>query len=191
MSRSSSPEDSPSRQLNQLNVPLFLETERPASRDEATSTKDTDQENPTESQPPVKEAGDPIDSFLLELPFLPSPSPEPEPEEQGPNQDVDAWIDDRLNTGRAENVEQIVEALRCTSMDPNLADKVLEYLVAGKGIPDNVAGVWTPEDDKCMEAKDTRVVDRVLNKHGMQYFDVRWRYLNMARAKGLEQDAVE
>ncbi|KAE8135800.1 TRF2-interacting telomeric protein/Rap1 C terminal domain-containing protein [Aspergillus pseudotamarii] len=126
-----------------------------------------------------------IDPLFLELPFLPS-SPEPEPEEP-PEQDIDTWIDHRLQTGRAENEEQIIEALRCTSMDPFLADKVLDYLTAGKGIPNNMPGVWTAEDDRCFEAKETRTIEQVLKKHGSDAFNSRWEYLGMARAAGLNE----
>ncbi|KAE8351635.1 TRF2-interacting telomeric protein/Rap1 C terminal domain-containing protein [Aspergillus coremiiformis] len=125
-----------------------------------------------------------VDPFFLELPFLPS-TPEPEPEE-APEQDMDTWIDDRLRTGRAENEEQIIKALRCTSMDPHLADKVLDYIVAGKGIPGSMPGVWTAEDDGCIEAKETRPVERVLKKHGSEFFNTRWEYLEMTRGASLD-----
>ncbi|RAL16376.1 putative transcription factor Rap1 [Aspergillus homomorphus CBS 101889] len=134
-----------------------------------------------------------IDSLFLELPFLPSspePEPEPEPQTDLPEQDIDTWINGRLRAGKATE-EQIIEALRCTSMDPHLADKVLEFLTAGKGIPDDMPGVWTPGDDKCVEGTETRGVQRVLEKHGAEAFDARWEYLSMARAAGLETEAVE
>lgn len=122
-----------------------------------------------------------IDPLFLELPFLPS---SPEPEEDVPAQDIDAWIDHRLRTGRAKTVEQVIDALRCASMDPDIADEVLRYLVAGKGIPADIPGVWTAEDDRCIEGMDAREVDRVLKKHGMQFVNIRWEYLGMARAAG-------
>ncbi|RAH46920.1 putative transcription factor Rap1 [Aspergillus brunneoviolaceus CBS 621.78] len=124
-----------------------------------------------------------IDPLFLQLPFLPS-SPEPEP------QDIDTWIDRRLRNGRATEA-QIIEALRCTSMDPDLADKVLEFLVAGKDIPDDIPGVWTTGDDRCVEGKETRGIQRVLEKHGAEAFDARWEYLSMARAAGLETETIE
>jgi telomeric repeat-binding factor 2-interacting protein 1 len=145
----------------------------------------TDTLESAQSQKPLaRDADNTIDPLFLELPFLP-PSPSSEPEEP-PEQDIDTWIDTRLQTGRAENEEQIIEALRCTSMDPYLADKVLDYLTAGKGIPDNIPGVWTPEDDRCIEAEETRPIERVLKKHGSESFNARWEYLGMARAAGLD-----
>lgn len=139
---------------------------------------------PQESQSLVHDPDNTIDPLFLELPFLPS-SPDPGPEEPI-EKDIDAWIDDRLRTGKADNEEQIIEALCCTSMDPYLADKVLDYLVAGKGIPDNMAGVWTAEDDECIEAQESRPIERVLKKHGSESFNSRWEYLRMAKAAGLD-----
>ncbi|KAI9372877.1 TRF2-interacting telomeric protein/Rap1 C terminal domain-containing protein [Aspergillus egyptiacus] len=119
---------------------------------------------------------------LLELPFFPG---SPEPEEATPDKDIDAWIDEHLDAGMG-TLEQIIEALRCTSMDPELAEEVLKSLVAGKGIPADMRGVWTAQDDRCVEAQDTRDIQRVLEKHGSDLFNYRWEYLNMARAEGLE-----
>ncbi|PYI33156.1 hypothetical protein BP00DRAFT_434768 [Aspergillus indologenus CBS 114.80] len=134
-----------------------------------------------------------IDPLFLQLPFLPSspePEPVPDPEPEIPEQDIDTWIDRRLRNGRATEA-QIIEALRCTSMDPDLADKVLEFMVAGKDIPDDIPGVWTSGDDRCVEGKETRGIQRVLEKHGAEAFDARWEYLSMARAAGLETETIE
>ncbi|PLB41251.1 putative transcription factor Rap1 [Aspergillus candidus] len=132
--------------------------------------------------PPPPVVDNDFDPTLIQLPFFPG-SPEPE---ESPPQDIDTWIDERLRTGKAKDEDQIVEALRRASMDPVLADRVLESLAAGRGIPDNMPGVWTPDDDRDMESADGRRVNRVIQKHGNEAFDNRWEYLNMARATGLE-----
>lgn len=124
------------------------------------------------------------DSLFLELPFFP-PSPEPE-EEEGPEQDIDEWIDDLLRTGKAQNDAQVIEALRCTSMDPRLANEALGHLVKKKSIPDGIPGIWTSEDDRCLESDNARDIERMLNKHGADFFNARWEYLGMARTAGLE-----
>ncbi|KAF7587990.1 hypothetical protein BBP40_006442 [Aspergillus hancockii] len=145
----------------------------------------TDTLGAAESENPLNhDLDNTIDPFFLELPFLPS-SPNSEPEEP-PSQDIQTWIDTRLRTGRAENEAQIIAALRCTSMDSYLADKVLDYLTAGKDIPNDIPGVWTAEDDRCIEADQTRPIKRVLEKHGSESFNARWKYLEMARAAGLD-----
>ncbi|KAL4978636.1 Rap1 Myb domain-containing protein [Aspergillus desertorum] len=125
---------------------------------------------------PSDEASTSIDSVFLELPFLPS-SPVAE---EAPEQDIDSWIDSRVRTGKGSEA-QVIEALQCTSMDPELADRVLESLTAGKGIPTDMRGVWTAEDDRDLEAQDTRDIQRVIEKHG-DLLNYRWDYLNMTRA---------
>ncbi|BCS20729.1 putative transcription factor Rap1 [Aspergillus puulaauensis] len=129
-----------------------------------------------------------IDNLFLELPFLP-PSPAAEEEEEAPEQDIESWIDNRLREGKGDEA-QIIESLRCTSMDPTLADKVLDSIAAGNSIPADMRGVWTAEDDRSLEAQDTREIQRLMDKHGSVYFDYRWEYLNMARAEGLENPST-
>ncbi|OOF99099.1 hypothetical protein ASPCADRAFT_127664 [Aspergillus carbonarius ITEM 5010] len=145
-------------------------------------TNETEQRGLSKEQKPPAHSPSKADPLFLELPFLPS---DDEPDEDGSEQDIDSWIDDRLRTGKASSEEQILEALRCTSMDPHLADKVLAFLVDGKAVPDNMPGVWTPEDDKCVEGNETRGIQRVMEKHGSEAFNSRWEYLSMARAAGL------
>ncbi|RDW81163.1 putative transcription factor Rap1 [Aspergillus mulundensis] len=130
------------------------------------------------TQEPTDEISLGIASAFLELPSLPS-SPVAE---EALEQDIDAWIDTRLRMGKGKE-DQIIEALQCTSMDPGLADKVLDSLIAGKGIPTDMRGVWTAQDDRDVEAQDTRDIQRVIKKHG-DLFDYRWEYLNMTRAAG-------
>ena len=120
--------------------------------------------------------------ILTELPFYHPASPA-EPEERG---DVDTWIDSRVKSGKADSEAQVLEALRCTSMNPYLADQVLLDLVAGKGIPKDTAGVWTSEDDERIEGEDAGEIERALNKHGEEYFNARWEYLSIKRAADLD-----
>lgn len=146
------------------------------------------------------ETNDPeVDGLLRQLPFWPSsPAPEYVPDEDVEDQadeqpgkkgdpvpDIDEWIDDCVRTGKARSDKQVIEALRCTTMDPDLALKVLQYLVAEKPIPDDIPGVWTAEDDEHLEGGNARYVERVLEKHGDQYVESRGEYLGLARATGL------
>jgi telomeric repeat-binding factor 2-interacting protein 1 len=122
---------------------------------------------------PVKDVfEDPVDPIFLELPFLP-PSPVQDVT------DIETWIDQRVARGAKE--WHVLNALHCASMDPERADKVLEYLTAGKGIPSDMPGVWTAEDDECVQAMEHSRVQRALTKHGAQAYQERWEFLNMAR----------
>ncbi|CAG8909619.1 unnamed protein product [Penicillium egyptiacum] len=127
---------------------------------------------------------DPVDPVFLELPFLPSsPASETDDDDTSDAPDVDTWIDERLALGAKES--HVFEALQCTSMVPEMADKVLKYLTAGKGIPDDMPGVWTAEDDSCLQAGEYSRVQRALTKHGSEAYKDRWEYFRMARQTGL------
>jgi telomeric repeat-binding factor 2-interacting protein 1 len=135
--------------------------------------------------PPVADPyKDPVDPVFLELPFLPSsPASEVAEEDTEEIPDVDSWIDQRL--ARGANESHVFDALRCTSMIPEMADRVLESLAAGNDIPNDIPGVWTAEDDQCLQAQDHSEVQRALSKHGSEAFKERWEYLRMARETGL------
>ncbi|KAJ5595105.1 uncharacterized protein N7459_001313 [Penicillium hispanicum] len=130
-----------------------------------------------------------VDPLFFELPFLPS-SPEPEGDgaEDGEDDapDVDSWIDAQVARGRADE-SIVIAALRCTSMDPELAEAVLDHWHAENGIPEDMPGVWTAEDDQCLEGQDARGIKRVLRKHGEDALNSRWKYFRMAREAGLIQ----
>ncbi|KAL2822000.1 TRF2-interacting telomeric protein/Rap1 C terminal domain-containing protein [Aspergillus granulosus] len=168
----------------QIQVLSELPLQRESSRHETPSSP----KKAKTAAPPSTEKGIPsevtdtdstsINDLLIELPFF---EPEQESENEEPEQDIDAWIEDRLGRGKGDEA-QILEALQCTSMDPDLADTVLESLVAGKGIPTNMRGVWTAEDDSCIDAQDSRAIQRVFDKHGSDLFNARWEYLGLARA---------
>ncbi|KAJ5452980.1 hypothetical protein N7445_001163 [Penicillium cf. griseofulvum] len=136
-------------------------------------------------RPPVKNIfEDPVDPIFLELPFLPSsPASQVADDDTSDAPDVDTWIDQRLARGAKES--HVFDALRCTSMVPDMADKVLEHLTAGKGIPDDMPGVWTAEDDDCLQAEEYSRVQRALTKHGEEAYKERWEYFSLARQTGL------
>lgn len=115
------------------------------SPETARADRELERNHQTTSRPPhEKEHANKFNDtleMLVELPFFPSnpgtdgdgeDERDGDGEETETEQDIDSWIDTRLRTGKARSVVQVVEALRCTSMDPRLADKVLGYLVRGK-----------------------------------------------------------
>jgi len=91
--------------------------------------------------------------------------------------DLDAWIDARIAAGHTpSNVEL---ALRSTSVDAELAAVVLEHLRKGEGLPKEMRGVWTEEDDADLEATDARRLGRVERKHGGDAVGLRWEFLGV------------
>lgn len=108
---------------------------------------------------------------------------EDEVEENGSAGNVTAWIQKRIDSGR--KYDDILEALSCTSMNTELADKVLDLLSEGKKIPDNMPGVWTEADDEALTGQDGRAMERVMEKHGSELFDERWQYLEQSARAAL------
>jgi hypothetical protein len=87
---------------------------------------------------------------------------QPEPENTA---ELDEFIDSRIALGYPEDI--VVEALEATTMETGDATVVMESLRNGDPIPDNMAGVWTKEDDKALEEDDDgEEFRRVLEKHG-------------------------
>lgn len=112
----------------------------------------------------------------------PSLSPPPEHHPASPTQseitaDLDAWIDARIAVGHTpSNVEL---ALKSTSMDAELATAVLSHLRKGDGVPQEMRGVWTEEDDADLEATDARRLERLERKHGSKALGLRWEFLEV------------
>jgi telomeric repeat-binding factor 2-interacting protein 1 len=146
---------------------------------------------PSQSRPWTTDTNDDelnLQAFM-ELPFPPADSDSDGPgesvhEDKNDEQvarELDIWIADRLRTGRAKSEQHLVTALACTSMDPEVADRVLDSLAAGQGIPENMEGVWTDEDDATLEGTDARGIERLLKKHGTEFYSARFKYLAALR----------
>ncbi|KAI1908825.1 hypothetical protein LOZ61_005344 [Ophidiomyces ophidiicola] len=103
-------------------------------------------------------------------------------------QELDVWIESRLRTGRAKDEDQITQALSCTSMNPFVADIVLDYLKEGKAIPTDIPGIWTEEDDHLLVTGNHNDVLKLQKKHGVENADIRGEYLNNVRQLELEDE---
>lgn len=110
------------------------------------------------------------------------PAPPFEPSQSEINALLDAWIDARVEAGHpAADVEF---ALQRTSMDHDLADRVLAHMRSHGTVPDDMPGVWTEVDDEDLEASDGRRIMRLQAKHGSEALDTRWRYIEADRNCG-------
>lgn len=116
---------------------------------------------------------DPASSPAHTAPLADTPR-NPSPQAQV-NARIDAWIERHVRAGRVE--AHVIRALESTSLDPHLADNVLEYMDAHGGkIPEDMRGVWTARDDADTQSSDAAAVERVFIKHG-ELADFRWTYL--------------
>jgi hypothetical protein len=73
-------------------------------------------------------------------------------------------------------------------MDPDIADKVLPFLKRGEGIPNNIRGVWTEEDDYCLQGCNARDIEELEEKHGKDCVLARLEYLEHNVMVNLEDD---
>ena len=92
---------------------------------------------------------------------------------------LDEWIDSHVAAGM--ETEDAALALKCTSMEADLAEEILPYLAKNKTIPKNVRGVWTEEDDRDLDASDGKRIKILQEKHGQEGFDARWEFLRIYR----------
>ena len=64
-------------------------------------------------------------------------------------------------------------------MHKKLADVVYTNLEKKEGIPKDIKGVWTKEDDELLMGTDARGIKRVLEKHGQRSMDERFECLGV------------
>ena len=86
------------------------------------------------------------------------------------------WLKKCTNDGFAEDDAE--KAIMASSMDFVLADKVLARQRKEGRFPTNMKGVWTEEDDDCLNgSNDARKIRMVIKKHGQRGCDERHEFL--------------
>ena len=96
-------------------------------------------------------------------------------DEEEANAQFMEWITDHLTADVP--VEDVEVALKSTGNNLDLADIVLESLAENCGVPQNLRGVWTIDDDDNLYARDGRKIEQLQRKHGMTEFDERYKFL--------------
>ncbi|MCJ1430782.1 hypothetical protein MMC27_000132 [Xylographa pallens] len=93
---------------------------------------------------------------------------------------LEKWLDTRMESG--VDAEILGLALKSTNNDPELADIVLESLERNEGVPTDIRGIWTEEDDECLDAVDARKINAMIEKHGQEGLDRRYEFLRKYNA---------
>ncbi|KAI9829151.1 MAG: hypothetical protein M1832_000174 [Thelocarpon impressellum] len=88
---------------------------------------------------------------------------------------LNAWIDRLISAGASE--DDVLAALKYTSMHVGLAQVVLLSLARNEPVPADMPGVWTPQDDDALLGGDGRAIAALERKHGKEAFEARWRFL--------------
>ncbi|KAI7535142.1 hypothetical protein KC331_g12183 [Hortaea werneckii] len=77
-----------------------------------------------------------------------------------------------------------IAALKSTSMRPDLAELVVLEGKVGRGLPDDIPGVWSEEEDRALEGGDARLLRRLERKQGWDEVMARLEFLGEWRAVG-------
>jgi hypothetical protein len=96
---------------------------------------------------------------------------------------VSAYVDGYMALGYEHEI--IVQALRACSLQTGNAKEVMDALRLGAGIPEDIQGVWTAEDDRSLNDEDGPGFERILIKHGEEFISIRrkfWEDENEAEA---------
>jgi hypothetical protein len=101
---------------------------------------------------------------------------------------LERYMDECIRYGYTQ--EAVAFALDATTMEIGQhAMQVMEALEDGEGIPDDIPGVWTEEDDaKVEERMESEEFREMVRKHGIKRCDTRRSYLEHRR---LEQESLE
>ncbi|KAI9672969.1 MAG: hypothetical protein M1817_003133 [Caeruleum heppii] len=99
----------------------------------------------------------------------------PVPDTDDDSVELNDWIDSLIARGCHE--DDVLLALKCTSMTIPLAQVVLIALTKGEEVPHNVPGVWTQKDDEVLRGNDARAIKAMEEKHGGRAFAERVKFL--------------
>ena len=102
---------------------------------------------------------------------------------------LNLWIKKQI--ARGYPMDDIRLAMTATTMDFNLAASVLRFLREAGGIPADAPGVWTPDDDANLTARDARKIRALQDKHGSEGLDRRHEFLSTCRAVQNELEVRE
>lgn len=92
---------------------------------------------------------------------------------------LESWMATMKVRGHHESA--IIEAVKCTSLQLDLAEFVLMHVRAGKGIPTDVPGVWSEDEDEQLEGGNARAIRSLEKKHGWDACRARLNYLEQYR----------
>lgn len=116
------------------------------------------------------------------IPSSPPPIPSSPPAESEVS-DVDAQTEAWINTHAVDgiSIDQVLSALKCTSMDTDLAEVVLTSVRNYGRIPRDKRGIWTDVDDEDLSSPDARNIQTLESKHGKECLTARWEFLSFYR----------
>ena len=129
-----------------------------------------------------------FDLLPSSLPLISNPGLEENAESVSSSSDWSAQLEVFVENavGRGFPPEIATGVIMSTSLDTELAKKVLEFMQTEKRksngasdyeLPEDWKGVWTSADDEAINATDGRQIEQLAKKHGKDSFRSRWEFL--------------
>ncbi|KAM0184600.1 hypothetical protein ACHAPC_005691 [Botrytis cinerea] len=131
---------------------------------------DIDNQAPIASPNPVPREGTP--GSIIDLSR--DSSSESEAEADSPDA-VEIEFAKYIDLGYSEDI--IYKALIASTYDFDTASPVMNQLQMGRGIPDDLAGVWTQRDDNALKKRKGKEYERIRGKHGDERVNARIKFL--------------
>ncbi|KAF2485530.1 hypothetical protein BDY17DRAFT_344361 [Neohortaea acidophila] len=103
--------------------------------------------------------------------------------------DMDDYIENRKVTYGSDE-QAIIEALKRTSMRWELADLVLLDAKTGRGLPSDIPGIWSLQEDAVLESGDARGLRLLEEKHTWEECERRMEFLQQLREED-EPEGIE
>ena len=88
---------------------------------------------------------------------------------------LNGWIDALVAKGAKE--EDVLTSLKVSSMNIVTAQVVLISIAQGLGVPKDMPGVWSEEEDQILRGGSARKIEELRIKHGSDKWDERLKYL--------------
>ncbi|RMY98683.1 hypothetical protein D0860_08463 [Hortaea werneckii] len=146
------------------------------------STRRLEKQPPTEARGPLPPTSQPPPRRRTPRPIPPSSS-----STSAQPLATDTEIETFLTTMQVRYAcgdSSAIAALKHTSMRPDLAELVVLEGKAGRGLPEDLPGVWSEAEDRALEGGDARLLRRVEAKHGWEEVMARLEFLGEWRAVG-------
>lgn len=131
---------------------------------------DIDNQAPITSSNPVPRKGTP--GSIIDLSR--DSSSESEAEADSPDA-VEIEFAKYIDLGYSEDI--IYKALMASTYDFDIASPVMNQLQMGRGIPDDLPGVWTQRDDDALKKRKGKEYERIRGKHGDERVHARIKFL--------------
>lgn len=90
--------------------------------------------------------------------------------------EFDTYVDEQLAANPDLDEVLLLTAIDATCMDLALVPRVYHHLAQGRGLPPDLPGCWTPEDDRLLDGGDARAIELVERKHGAEGLRRRWMF---------------